>query len=104
MKLNTIFKNQLERDEAIGHIERLKDNSDWQFMVEKILMSDIADLTEALVNPNKIWSEKEEQEAKRNRAYQIYMSKLPEALIEALTESKTEGTNYDPYESLGVQR
>jgi len=98
MNLNRIFSTQEIKNEAIEHFRSLMDNTDWIFLVEKLIQADISDLTEKLLDPNHEWKEGEEREAKRMRAYWIILSQLPEELIKALTENQSDiFTESDPY-------
>ena len=67
-------------------------------MVEKLIKADINDITEKILDPTKEWNEGEEGDAKRQRAYWIILSELPDKLIQALTTKQEDiFDNQDPY-------
>jgi len=98
MQLSKIFTTQEQRNEAIEHFRGLKDDPDWIFLVEKLIKADIEDITEEILDPTKEWKEGEEGDAKRQRAYWIILSELPEKIIEALSEQRDDiFIENDPY-------
>jgi hypothetical protein len=98
MNLGKIFSNKSQQNEAIEHFRGLKDNPDWVFLVEKLIKADIEELTAEILDPDKEWSEAEQREKKRIRAYWVILSQLPEKLIEALSEQRDDIMfDGDPY-------
>lgn len=98
MNLDKIFPNEGAKNEALEHFKSLKDDPDWLFLVEKLIKTDIEEITNEILDPNKTWKEGEEKEQKRIRAYWIILSQLPEKLIEALTTNQPDVfIEADPY-------
>ena len=98
MNLDTIFPSDEAKNEAMEHFRVLKDNPDWVFLVEKLIKTDIEDISERILDPKTTWKEGEEGDAKRQRAYWIILSELPENLINALMTKKEDVfTDNDPY-------
>lgn len=98
MILDKIFTTESQKNEAIEHFQALKSNPDWLFLVEKLIKSDIAKITEEILDPKKEWKEGEEKDQKRIRAYWIILSELPEKLIEALKTGQSDVfMDQDPY-------
>ena len=98
MNLGKIFTNDSQRNEAIEHFRGLKDNSDWLFLVEKLIKVDIEEISEEILDPNREWKDGEEREKKKIRAYWIILSQLPEKLIEALSLKQDDiFVDVDPY-------
>ena len=98
MQLDKIFSTEASKGEAIEHFRALKDNPDWLFLVEKLIKADIEDITEKILDPTKEWKPGEEGDSKRQRAYWIILSELPDKLIEALVAKKDDiFEDQDPY-------
>ena len=98
MNLEKIFQKEDEKNEAIEHFKALKDNPDWIFLREKLIHSDIEEITNKILDPETEWKEGEEKEQKRIRAYWIILSQLPEKLIESLLSSEDDiFADPDPY-------
>lgn len=96
MNLNTLFKNNKERKEAISHLKTLAMNPDWKFLVKQIIQSDIDQISEEILNTT-FDDLSKENEMKRRRAYWIILSQLPDKLAEALEENKEDIMEFDPY-------
>jgi hypothetical protein len=98
MHLDTLFPTEASKNEALEHFKGLKDNPDWLFLVEKLIKADIIDISEKILDPTKEWKPGEEGDAKRQRAYWIILSELPDKLIQALTSKQDDiFTEQDPY-------
>jgi len=98
MNLSQTFPDDASRNEAIEHFRALKDDPDWLFLVEKLIKPDIEEISEKILDPKTEWKPGEEGDAKRQRAYWIILSQLPEKLIEALSEKQDDiFVNADPY-------
>ena len=98
MNINKLFSTEERRNEAMEHFRGLKDNPDWLFLVEKLIKADIEEITNEILDPDKVWKDGEEKEQKRMRAYWIILSQLPEKLIEALSENQPDiFFEVDPY-------
>lgn len=98
MQLDKLFQNESAKNEALEHFRALKDDPDWLFLVEKLIKTDIEEITNEILDPTKEWKEGEEREQKRIRAYWIILSQLPEKLIEALTTNQPDiFIEMDPY-------
>lgn len=98
MNLQKIFPTEKSRNEAVENFTRLKDNQDWVFLVDKIIKTDIEDLSQRLLDPKENWKPGEQKHWKRIRAYWIILSQLPEKLVEALKENEPDVfLELDPY-------
>ena len=98
MQLDTIFPSEASKNEALEHFKGLKDNPDWLFLVQKLIKADIEDISEKILDPTKEWKIGEEGDAKRQRAYWIILSELPDKLIQALvTKQEDIFEDQDPY-------
>jgi hypothetical protein len=98
MDIYKIFSTEKERNEAVEHFNNLKSNQDWIFLVEKLIKSDIEDITNEILDPTKEWKPGEEGDSKRQRAYWIILSELPDKLIQALvTKQEDIFEDQDPY-------
>ena len=98
MILDKLFPNENLKNEALEHFKSLKDDPDWVFLVEKLIKTDIEEITNEILDPTKEWKEGEEREQKRIRAYWIILSQLPEKLIEALATNQPDiFIDTDPY-------
>ena len=98
MNLGKIFESEESRNEALEHFRALKDNEDWVFLSEKLVKADIEEITNEILDPDKVWKEGEEREQKRIRAYWIILSELPEKLIKALISNEPDiFADPDPY-------
>lgn len=96
MNLSQLFKTEEERNEAINHLTSLSKNPNWKFLVEKIIKPDIENISNEILDT--IFKDlEEEKDLKRKRAYWIILSQLPEKMIEALKENKSEVLQFDPY-------
>jgi len=98
MQLDKLFTTEEAKNEALDHFRSLKDNPDWVFLSEKLIKTDIEEITNEILDPKKEWKEGEEKEQKRIRAYWIILSQLPDKLIEALTTNQPDiFIDSDPY-------
>lgn len=98
MNLDKIFSTEELKNEALEHFRSLKDDPDWVFLVEKLIKTDIEEISNEILDPTKVWKDGEEREQKRIRAYWIILSQLPEKLIEALTTNQPDILiESDPY-------
>ena len=90
-----IFPTKKEKNEAIDSLKRLKDNKDWQFLIEKIVKPEIKQIeNEVLTGFNET---RKDERLKIRRTDLIVLSQLPERVVEALSENKDFIQEFDPY-------
>ena len=90
--------SEKDKKEAIETLNRIKDNPDWIFVVNKLVQSDIDEITVKLLDPNYLWQDTvQEQEAKRTRCFLEEFKKYPEKIIEALKTPDQDDPDLDPY-------
>lgn len=100
MNLGKIFDTDKAKEEAIAHFSSLVNDPDWIFLRDKLIAADVEEITNKILDPNFVWKEGEEREQKKIRAYWIILSQLPEKLVEALKNDKSDiFVDADPYYS-----
>lgn len=96
MIFDKLFPTDKDKNEAIIKLTSLSNNTDWQFLADYIMKSEIDEITEIVLG-TKFNNLEAENEMKLKRDLMIILSQLPEKIIEALKKGEDNIPEFDPY-------